>query len=297
MKLNKILAMVSLTSVFLLGIGLTGCGNEGGTTDDKTEETVYTMDENQIDEHIANNKVYNLDKIKQKESVLKGKTIYWLGSSVTVGQAAVNLSMADYLAARTGCISVKEAVSGTTILEDGDNHSYTYRIENGTNFDKNAKVDAFICQISTNDAKKARLSHRGEITGSTVTEISAFDKTTTLGGVEYIIAYASSVWHCPVYFYSGAHFDDEGTRGNADPSGTDYGQLIDEVKEVANKWNAIEGYTVEVLDLFNDSAFNALATDKYYKWGMNDPIHPRKAAYLQWWMPAFDKFLSERFGA
>ncbi|MBP5242581.1 MAG: hypothetical protein J6Z36_02700 [Clostridia bacterium] len=73
--------------------------------------------------------------------------------------------MADYLAALTGCVSVKEAVSGTTIYDDGGRgdsgaKSYTRRLKNSTAFDKTATIDAFVCQISTNDCTQDRLNKR-----------------------------------------------------------------------------------------------------------------------------------------
>lgn len=39
----------------------------------------------------------------------------------------------------------------------------------------------------------------------------------------------------------------------------------------------------EIIDLFNDGDFNKQASDKYYKWATSDPIHPKKAGYLEWW--------------
>ena len=69
---------------------------------------------------------------KRENSPLEGKLFYFLGSSVTYGAASDGESMADFLAALTGCTCVKEAVSGTTIFDDGktDNtgtKSYTRR--------------------------------------------------------------------------------------------------------------------------------------------------------------------------
>ena len=32
-------------------------------------------------------------------------------------------------------------------------------------------------------------------------------------------------------------------------------------------------------------------SDKYYSWACNDPIHPRKAGYLQWWTPYIQAYL------
>ena len=49
------------------------------------------------------------------EDPLSGKTILWIGSSVTYGASSEKESMVDFLAARHGAVCVKEAVSGTTL--------------------------------------------------------------------------------------------------------------------------------------------------------------------------------------
>ena len=285
----------------LLAALLAACGTDAEPAETTNAyvppKPLYEPDDSQIEEFTASDFRFKLSRVEEKEdSPLQGKTIYWLGSSVTDGQNAEHLATPEYLAARTGSASVKEAVSGTTLLDIGrdDGGSYTYRLINSEKFDKNAAIDAFICQISTNDAKSENLSHWGAITDADVTDMDAFDLSTSIGGVEFIIAYVTETWHCPVYFYSGAFFGDEGLRSNADPSGSDYGKFVNEVIEVAEKWNAMEGYTVEVIDLYHDETFNALASDAYYEWCMADAIHPKLAGFLQWWTPYFEEFLSER---
>ncbi|MCR5491703.1 MAG: SGNH/GDSL hydrolase family protein [Bacilli bacterium] len=249
---------------------------------------------------------YDVSKVVQKENhPLKGKTIYWLGSSVTYGSASSGQSMADYLAAKSGCISKKDAVSGTTMYNDGKSsatgaNSYVNRLKNSKVFDPdNDWVDAFVCQISTNDCTNDRLDKRGSITADDVTDMDSFDVATTLGAIEYIIAYAYEVLYCPVYFYSGAYFSDgtdKAQRQNNNPKGSEYGKLVDQVLEIAAKWNSKKGYDVKVIDLYHDKDFNAVASDAYYAWATNDPIHPRKAGYLQWWTPYFEAKLIEDLG-
>ena len=47
----------------------------------------------------GNNELYDLDAAEVKpDSPLRGKTIYWLGSSVTYGAASRQQSMVDYIA-------------------------------------------------------------------------------------------------------------------------------------------------------------------------------------------------------
>ena len=297
---------VKFLSLLFIPLLLTSCnkpnkGEEEQKEDPKAEkmelkEVTYNIPEDDdIDTSInPNDNRFNPSTVEEdEESILNGKTIYWLGSSVTYGSASDGNSMANYVAAMTGAKSVKEAVSGTTIYNDGASadtgaKSYTNRLKTSTAFDVNAKVDAFVCQISTNDCLTSRLNKRGRITDDDVLDIDAFDIKTTLGGVEFIIAYVIETWNCPVYFYSGAYFSDgtnKAQRQNSNPSGTEYGKLVAQVKQIAEKWDSYMDYNVKVIDLFNDEDFNKAASDKYYAWATSDPIHPRKAGYLQWWSP------------
>lgn len=299
-KLFKVLTVFAITSAVMCGAALCGCGDKEPEPDPESEvpEILYTTDDAYITECTANDARFNPENVTMREnSPLKDKKIYWLGSSVTYGASSEGKSMADYLAALTGCVSVKEAVSGTTIFDDGKTEntgvkSYTRRLTDGSNFKKDEKIDAFICQISTNDAWGDRTKYRGEITGDTVMAKEAFDRKTTLGGVEFIIAYVTETWgiDCPVYFYSGSWFGDEGTRMSSNPKGSDYDELVSQVKDVVKKWADL-GYNVGVIDLYNDADFNAHVSDEYYKWATNDAVHPRKAGYLQWWTPYFEQYL------
>lgn len=276
---------------------LTACGKDPITPERVIPTVAYTVDETLPGNADANAESFFAEGVVRVESPLKDKTIYWLGSSVTYGQNAGGESMAEFLAAKTGCICKKDAVSGTTIFDDGKSQntgakSYTRRLMNSEIFDKTEFVDAFICQISTNDAWGDRKENWGEITPADKFDRTDFDVSTTLGGIETIIAYVAEVWGCPIYFYSGAYFGDKtgnSPRENENPSGSDYGELIGKVKEIAAKWQ--EEVDVQVIDLFNDEAFNAAASDEYYSWAMHDPIHPYRAGYLQWWTPYFEQFL------
>lgn len=226
-------------------------------------------------------------------SPLQGKTIYWLGSSVTYGAGSNGQSMAHFMAAKDGVTSVVEAMSGTTLAtgEQKPETSYVSRLLASEKFDKTAKIDAFVCQISTNDAKTANMPNIGALTAPDVTDPEAFDLSTAAGAIEYIIRYVHDTWHCPILFYSGSYFGDDGARGNADPSGSDYAKLVALTLDAAEKWDAIDGFEVSVLDLYNDAAFNALVSDADYAYLMRDPVHPHKAGYLLWWLPAFENAL------
>lgn len=85
----------------------------------------------------------------QNDSPLQGKTIIFLGSSITYGEAAGGRSFVDIMEEKDGINAIKEAVSGTTLADTGD-ESYIQRMENS--IDKSVQADAFVCQLSTNDA-------------------------------------------------------------------------------------------------------------------------------------------------
>lgn len=278
---------------------LCACKDDTPPNDPTPPKIDYTIDESVLStDKTANDAEFFASAVSRVEdSPLAGKTIYWLGSSVTYGANSGGESMAEFLAAKTGAKCVKDAVSGTTIFDDGKSkdtgeNSYVRRLVNSAKFDEDEHVDAFICQISTNDARNDRLTKRGEIAEGK--DRTYFDTATTLGGVEFIISYVIETWKCPVYLYSGSYFGDAGVRSSSNPTGTNYAKLIEEVKEIAKKWQDF-GYDVDVIDLYNDADFNAQVSDDYYKWCTNDAIHPRRAGYLNWWMPYFEQYLIVKF--
>lgn len=97
----------------------------------------------------GNHGEYSLENTETiQDSPIKDKTVIFLGSSVTYGYGSMGVSFADYLEKTDGIHAIKEAVSGTTLVDIKDN-SYVSRMKT---IDKNIKADAFVCQLSTNDA-------------------------------------------------------------------------------------------------------------------------------------------------
>lgn len=204
------------------------------------------------------------------ESPLKGKTIIYLGSSVTYGSDSLGVSFVEYIDRLNGTTSVKEAVSGTTLVtkDDASGNSYIPRMKT---IDPDIPADAFICQLSTNDA--TRHMPLGKI--SEGFELTDFDTETVAGAIEYIIAYAGKTWHCPVLFYTGTRFDCR-----------EYGEMVKLLLEIQKKWK------IGVIDLWNDEALHAIS-EKDYNLYMSNPIHPTQAGYLLWWVPAMETYLYE----
>ena len=207
------------------------------------------------------------DTSSVSDGLINGKTVIFLGSSVTFGYGSLGVSFADFLEKTDGITAVKEAVSGTTLVDIKSN-SYVSRMKK---IDKNIKADAFVCQLSTNDATKEMLL--GEISDSF--NINDFDTQTVAGAIEYIIAYAKETWNCPVVFYTQAKYDS-----------VHYAKMVDLLLEVQKKWN------ITVIDLWNNDEINSI-TDEDRKVYLVDHIHPTKAGYKEWWLLEFQKCLYE----
>ena len=217
----------------------------------------------------GNAEEYHLENVQPcAESPLRGKTICFLGSSVTFGAASLGVSMADYIGALDSCTIIKEAVSGTT-LAGTDASTYVSRLL--ANVDANAKIDIFVSQLSTNDASKEL--PLGEI--SPGTDLTDFNRETVIGAMEYIIAYVRNTWDCDIVFYTGTKYESE-----------TYAAMVNALLALRDKWG------IGVIDLWNDAEMNAVSEDDYRLY-MSDKIHPTQAGYLKWWVPKFQKVLYE----
>lgn len=201
------------------------------------------------------------------DSPINGKTIIFLGSSVTAGYGSLGASFADFLEKADGITAIKEAVSGTTLV-DVKKSSYVSRMKT---IDKDINADAFVCQLSTNDATKEM--PLGKMSESF--KIIDFDTQTVAGAIEYIIAYAKETWNCPIIFYTQAKYDSE-----------HYEKMVELLLDIQKKWD------ITVIDLWNNEEINSI-TDVQRKIYLVDHIHPTRAGYKEWWLPEFQKCLYE----
>lgn len=217
----------------------------------------------------GNSDRYAVEKVRKLErSPLEGMHICYLGSSVTLGAASLETSFVQYIAKRDGTTYVKEAVSGTTLVDDGPD-SYISRLKT---IDRNEKFDLFVCQLSTNDASQGRALGKVSAEGTT-----SFDIGTVCGAIEYIITYVRRTWKCPVVFYTNAWFESDA-----------YSKMVQALYEIRDK------YGIGIIDLYTDRAFNAI-TDTERNLYMADAVHPKKAGYLLWWTPKFEEVLYQLF--
>ncbi len=205
--------------------------------------------------------------VATENSPIKDKTIIFLGSSVTYGYGSLGVSFADFLEKSDEIHAIKEAVSGTTLVDEKSN-SYVSRLKT---IDTNIKADAFVCQLSTNDATKEK--PLGKVSDSF--DINSFGTQTVAGAIEYIIAYVKDTWNCPVIFYTQAKYDSEY-----------YGEMVTLLLKIQKKWD------IHVIDFWNDEEINNI-TEEERKLYLVDHIHPTKAGYKIWWLPKIQKSLYE----
>lgn len=221
--------------------------------------------------HKGNNDKYSVANVQSlSNSPLQGKTIIFLGSSVTYGSAAKGESFVDYMVKRDGIVAVKEAVSGTTLVDETVWGKKSY-IERLKTIDPTIHADAFICQLSTNDASMKK--ELGTISDSF--ELEDFDTQTVAGAIEYVIAYAKQTWDCPVFFYTGTQYKSE-----------HYEKMVALLLDIQAKWD------IGVIDLWNDAEMNAVSKADYALYMVNG-IHPSRAGYRDWWTPKFEAYLNE----
>ena len=204
-----------------------------------------------------------------RRSPLQGKVLFCLGSSISSGFSAGGVSFLDYLARIDGCQIIQETVSATTLADRGY-FSYLKRLRRSMARMKKAP-DCFLCQLSTNDATFRSIP--GKV--SRGKQLTDFDPATTVGGMETILATVRQQWDCPIVFYTAARYDNPR-----------YHKLVNLLVELQEKWD------FTLLDLWHDNVFNDLTTEQRFLY-MNDAIHPTRAGYLQWWLPQFQKILTE----
>ena len=146
-KVGKVLLIIALILVLLLALAYGALQGLLGHGPFRFLNTMY------LKSLPGNAEIYRPENVAPVEnSPLSGMNLCFLGSSVTLGATSLETSFAEYIAVRNNCTYVKEAVSGTT-LADNDKNSYIQRMLH--NIDPNAQFDAFICQLSTNDASSA----------------------------------------------------------------------------------------------------------------------------------------------
>lgn len=262
-KKKVIIGVSSGVAVLLIAVivALLICGSKWGIP------PFGFLRDNRLKNLEGNGEKYAVENVQPKEnSPLDGYNVVYLGSSVTNGASSINTSFVEYIAKRNNTTFIKEAVNGTT-LADGKN-SYIERMKK---IDKTAKVDLFVCQLSTNDATKNKPL-------GTASKTDNPETNTVCGAIEYIIGYARETWNCPIVFYTNTFYEN-----------ANYSAMVTALKEIG------ELYDIGVIDLYTDAAFNDITAEQK-KLYMEDNIHPTKAGYLEWWTPKMEQYLCDYIG-
>ncbi len=194
--------------------------------------------------------------------------VFYLGSSITYGSASNGVAFGDIMSKITGNPYAKEAVSGTTLVDNGSS-SYVQRLKK-LNFAE--KPDYLVVQLSTNDFSQGK--PLGTVQSGT--NSSDFDTTTVSGAIQYITAYAKE--QCPdvkVVFYVGAVRSNWGHRAA-------YENYVNgDFKTICKKWE------IEPLDIFHSKYTS-------YACFWSDDIHPTIEGYSAGWTPLFVKYFTDR---
>ena len=185
---------------------------------------------------------------------LKDKSILFLGSSVTYGSAANGVSFVDIIRDDCGATCIKEAVSGTTLV-DINEKSYISRLKS---IDVSIKFDLFVCQLSTNDATKKL-------------DINEIERA-----ICFILDYVKCTFCCPIVFYTGTYFESD-----------EYLKMIELLYELKKK------YDFDILDLYHDKDMLNVSQEDYARY-MKDKIHPTLLGYKEWWTPKFIDFFMRK---
>jgi len=163
------------------------------------------------------------------------------------------ISFVEILGERCGINCIKEAVSGTTLV-DIDERSYISRLKAlGTDL----TPELFVCQLSTNDAGKLQ------------------DFIGTEAAMRFIIEYVKEKFGCKIAFYTSARTFDSPR----------YEELVGIMYRLQKE------YGFAVLDLWNDPEMNRSAiTEEQLARYMSDRAHPTYEGYAEWWAPKFVEF-------
>jgi lysophospholipase L1-like esterase len=193
-----------------------------------------------------------------------GRIYYFLGSSVTYGSENNGVSFVDYIAKDYDWECRKIAVSGTTLVEEGED-SYVERLNR---IDKSAVMGHMICQLSTNDASQNKIL--GEVVDSK--QLKDFDTATIIGAMEYIICYTYQTWNCRVSFYTNPNYKNDY-----------YESMIDALYQLQKKWD------IGIIDIYNYVNIDKLSEDTLNSY-MVDSIHPNDKGY-RWMADIIGKYL------
>lgn len=228
---------------------------------------------------------YGLDSVtKVQDEVLTGKTVFFLGSSITAGLSAGGVSFTDYLETKYDMYCPKEAVSSTTMAVRPGRQECDSYVERLSQTDPTAFApDAFVSQLSLNDSLAKNGVPLGTVPETCRSSIAEFDINevdTVAESIEYITVYAREKWGCPIAFFTIKRC---GLKN--------YDAMVELLHQAQDKWVDDQGEPpFAILDIWNDPTFMNVKGDTL-KLCMRDNYHPTMAGYKKYWLPEMAKFL------
>lgn len=271
---KKVMAIVSVVAI-VVGIA----GTLGWTGWKGADDVMGITREGNADKYAPENVA------ELPDSPIKGKTIFWLGSSVVDGFGARHDSMAEFVSKRNGTNMIKDVYSGTYIATTSENDYLPRLLLHDATTDP--VVDLVVVQLSTNDCKE--LTEVGDPTPNDVFDLDQFDTTTTCGALEYILGYSKETWGCPTLVFTSLWFDESATATGLQKADV-YQEMVDKTKIICEKWDSY------ILDMWYDEHILDGIDDDLYNIYMTDSVHPSRRGYLEWWTPKFEEIIYQILG-
>ena len=209
-------------------------------------------------DHPGNDPKYDPETLEQRSTALSGKRMLWLGSSFSAGTGSGGICLTDYL----------KYINGTEIINESLAHSYLSSVTQNSAVKRFrsslalvSHADYLVIEISPIDA---------EMTSGNVSD--SFDRftfpiKTTIGALEYLIAYSKELWDPQIILFTLPYCGDHA-----------YEQLISKVQQVSDKWN------VHLIDMYHDRTLENPDPVKRSLY-MTDVSHPTKAGLHDWIVP------------
>lgn len=225
---------------------------------------------------------YGLGSISRgADNELTGKTVYFLGSSITYGLSSQGESFADYVCKQCGAVCHKRTYSGTTMALCKDKPKLSY-VERLTSDPFEGTPDIFLCQLSLNDA------NHGIRLGTLHNELPSLESMnlgqidTVAEAIEYITAFVQAKWpDCQIAFFT--------VKNNGSAQ---YNEMVKMLNTAKAKWgqNQYGKNLIEVLDIWNNKSFMNVKGETLQLY-MRDKNHPTRAGYKICWLPEVRNFL------
>ncbi len=217
----------------------------------------------------GNSRRYDLSSAPSfQDSILRGRRVIWLGSSLSCGRKADGSTAASWLEAMSGCVIAADlSAEGSRLCTDVHNSGIARLRALASSV---READILIVELGDAD-----VSPLGRITEGF--DRFACDTKTVLGAAEYIISFAREMFRCDVCFFTPYAKNNPSLR-----------LLIEKMRTVKDKWEC------GLLDLGTlDPQALSPGERKLYFAGKNDLT---RAGYRDWLMPEIYRQLCDTYG-